>query len=121
MDAYSFNLFEQFYNCASEILEQQQLMKNLQKNSFFLVQQTIINLESSCLHSFLSADANNLEDAGKLYANSKENLEKVINQNVLTKYIPMQIRITLESALKKVGFISIIGCEGYKELKKYAK
>lgn len=121
MDAYSFNLFEQFYNCASEILEQQQLMKNLQKNSFFLIQQTLMNMESLHLQPLLSATANNLVEAGETYAKSKEKLEAAINQNLLSKYIPMQIRITLESALKKVGFISIIGCEGYKKLKKYTK
>lgn len=35
MEASSFSTFDEFYNCASEILEQQQLMKNLQKNSLF--------------------------------------------------------------------------------------
>ena len=36
MDPFSFETFDAFYNCASEILEQQQFMKNLQKNSMFL-------------------------------------------------------------------------------------
>lgn len=36
LDSFSFNIFDEFYNCATEILEQQELMKNLQKNYFFI-------------------------------------------------------------------------------------
>lgn len=38
----------------------------------------------------------------------------------LTHYIPVQIRITLENALKKYNAIQVIGCEGYRKLKKIA-
>lgn len=120
MDAYSFNLFEEFYNCASEILEQQQLMKNLQKNSFFTTQQALTQIESSCIMKAMqeASDFNNILVS---YNAEKSKIRAIINQNALTPYTPTQIRITLESALKKVGFISIIGCEGYKKLKKRAK
>lgn len=46
--------------------------------------------------------------------------DSVINQNALTHYIPVQIRITLENALKKYNAIQVIGCEGYRKLKKNA-
>ena len=82
MDAFSFNTFDEFYNCIFEILEQQQLMKDLQKNFFFLVQQ---------------------------------------NQAISNPFIPDQIRISIENALKKYHSISIIGCEGYRKLKKIGK
>ena len=42
LDSFSFNTFNEFYNCATEILEQQELMKNLQKNFFFYTQQTLM-------------------------------------------------------------------------------
>lgn len=54
------------------------------------------------------------------YNQSKANLHSVINQNALTHYIPVQIRITLENALKKYNAIQVIGCEGYRKLKKIA-
>lgn len=47
MDSGSFNIFDDFYNCASSILEQQQFMKNLQKNFFFLTQQVLAQTESN--------------------------------------------------------------------------
>lgn len=163
MDSYSFNLFDNFYNCASEILEQQQLMKNLQKNSFFLSQQSIMQMETNALLQSLSmseqtsvdvsqlikamentvpADMDseqkkalenvfkqiclsnsnaNFELFWRLYNKTKGNVHAAINQKALTSYIPMQIRITLENALKKNASIPIIGCEGYRTIKKIAK
>ena len=42
------------YNCASEILEQQQLMKNLQKNSLFLTQQMLMQSETNYILQILA-------------------------------------------------------------------
>lgn len=162
MDSFSFKMFDDFYNCASEILEQQQLMKNLQKNSLFLTQQMIMQSETNYILQILSMCAQNpvdvpnlLEAIGKsfsaeasdeqkiafenlmkrmiasnqnidqntfwsIYNQNKANLHLVINQNALTHYIPLQIRITLENALKKYNAIQVIGCEGYRKLKKIA-
>lgn len=47
MDSGSFNIFDDFYNCAAAILEQQQFMKSLQKNFFFLTQQVLAQTESN--------------------------------------------------------------------------
>ena len=162
MDSYSFSLFDNFYNCASEILEQQQLMKNLQKNSLFLTQQMLMQSETNYILQILAMCAQNPVDVPNLlkaiegslpvdasdeqktafenlmkrmtasnqnidqntfwnvYNQSKSNLLSVINQNALTHYIPVQIRITLENALKKYNAIQVIGCEGYRKLKKIA-
>ena len=49
LDSFSFNTFDEFYNCAAEILEQQELMKNLQKNFFFYTQQTIMQMEGNAI------------------------------------------------------------------------
>jgi len=162
MDSFSFRMFDNFYNCASEILEQQQLMKNLQKNSLFLTQQVLMNSEMNYIMHTLAMCAQNPVDVPSLfkamerslsaeasdeqktalenllkrmtasyqnldqntfwniYNQSKANLHSVINQNALSHYIPLQIRITLENALKKYYAIHIIGCEGYRKLKKIA-
>jgi len=162
MDSFSFKMFDDFYNCASEILEQQQFMKNLQKNSLFLTQQMLMQAETNYILQTLTTcvqtpvDISNLRDViGKsfstevsdeqkasvenlikriissnqnidqntfwnIYNRSRSNLHSIINQNALTHYIPLQIRITLENALKKYNTIQVIGCEGYRKLKKIA-
>lgn len=163
MDAFSFSSFDEFNNCASEILEQQQLMKNLQKNTLFLTQQTLMQMESNsimCLLSICNQNSANMQQllnaiesiapeemdpeqknalinmlklSGEsnqdinwdafwnTYNKSKDNLHKIINQGALTQYIPVQIRVTLENALKKCNTIQIIGCNGYNKLKKIAE
>ncbi|MGN0513233.1 MAG: hypothetical protein ACI4GD_03055 [Lachnospiraceae bacterium] len=162
MDSFSFNSFDEFYNCASEILEQQQFMKNMQKNSMFLTQQTIMQMEAnSIIQSFSTCEQKpvdiqqlsnvlkctipqemepeqkvaldntlmriiasnkdvNQSDFWKVYGKSKNNIEAAINQNAFTPYIPTQIRITLEKALRKYNAIQVIGCNGYRKLKKIA-
>lgn len=47
MDSKSYRTISSLYNCAFEIQEQQQLMKNLQKNFFFIKQQVLANLETN--------------------------------------------------------------------------
>ena len=162
IDSFSFSLFDSFYDCASEILEQQQFMKNLQKNSMFLTQQMIMQMESTSISQCLSwceqnsvnidqlsaalastisdklspeqksALENMLKQAATsnqnpdlntfwtIYGKRKDNIHKIVNQGALTQYIPVQIRITLENALKRYNSIQIVGCEGYKKIKKLA-
>ena len=137
-------------------------MKNLQKNSFFLTQQAIMNAEMNSIMQNLSLCIQNpvnpeqliqammgsipqsmdiaqktaVENTLKglaianpnvafkqfwnMYNTNKGNLHTVINQKGLTEYIPTQIRISLENALRKYNSIQIIGCNGYRKLKKLA-
>ena len=162
LDSFSFNTFDEFYNCAAEILEQQELMINLQKHFFFLSQQIIMQMEANLILQSLNlynknpVDINNVVEgltAGipnfmnneqkhsienllklfgilnqnrdfdqflNIYNKEKQNIIMAINRNALDRYTPMQIRISLEKALKKLNMISIIGCEGYLKMKKIA-
>lgn len=162
LDSFSFNTFDEFYNCAAEIFEQQELMKNLQKNFFFLSQQTIMQMEANVILQSLDLYNKNLVDIDNvvkaltslipdvmkneqkqsvenmlkqfgvlnqnkdfdqflnIYNKEKQNIIMAINRNALDRYTPMQIRISLEKALKKLNMISIIGCEGYIKMKKIA-
>jgi hypothetical protein len=54
MDRKSYTVLDQFYTCASEIQEQQMLMKSLQKNTFFITQNVLANVESQLIASGLS-------------------------------------------------------------------
>lgn len=163
LDSYSFSTFDEFYNCATEIYEQQELMKNLQKNFFFYAQQTMMQMEGNAILQELNScgqNPNSINEAIKgliatipdsmsdeqkksmesllrqlvatnqnrnydqfwsLYNKDKQDIMMAINHNALDKYIPAQIRISIENALKKLNSVSIIGCEGYKRMKKIAE
>ena len=162
MDSGSFNIFDDFYNCASSILEQQQLMKNLQKNFFFLTQQVLAQTESNLFQQAMFSSSQSSTDINQftrvmvslfpsnIQQNDKELLQNMVkniaiaNQNFdensiyqvfnknkiafhnftnsigFTEYIPEQIRISLEKALKQESSIEIIGCNGLKIMKKIA-
>lgn len=161
MDAFSFGLFDAFYNCAA-VLEQQQLMKNLQKNFFFATQQMLMQLETNSIMQNISLCSQNPIDPQQLinaimstapqgmgeeqkttiegalktlvpynpnvnfdlfwnaYNKDKSNIRTIINQNAFTEYIPLQIKISLENALRQYSSIQIIGCTGYRKMKKLA-
>src|SRR5699024_2073861 len=59
LDSFSFNTFDEFYNCATEILEQQELMKTLQKNFFFYTQQTLMQMEGNAVLQALNLSNQN--------------------------------------------------------------
>ena len=62
LDSFSFNTFDEFYNCATEIFEQQELMKNLQKNFFFYTQQTLMQMEGNAILHALNSSIPNSDD-----------------------------------------------------------
>lgn len=56
-----------------------------------------------------------------LYNQHKNWTEYFINQDALTPYTPVQIRISLEKMLKKYSMLEISGTDGYQMLKKMSK
>lgn len=162
LDSFSFNTFNEFYNCATEILEQQELMKNLQKNFFFYTQQTLMQMEGNAVLQSLNLSRQNPVDVNEavkglvatipdgmnyeqkqsvenmlkhfsatnqnrnydqfwsIYNKEKQDIIMAVNRGALDRYTPMQIRISIENALKKLNTISVIGCEGYTKMKKIA-
>lgn len=162
LDSFSFNTIDEFYNCATEILEQQELMKNLQKNFFFYTQQTIMQMEATAIIQTLnlcSQNPLNINEAVNgliatipdgmngeqrqavenmlrqinmanqnrdydqffsIYSKEKQDIVTAVNRGALDRYTPVQIRISIENALKKLNSISVIGCEGYTKMKKIA-
>lgn len=55
------------------------------------------------------------------YNANRQKLIGIINQNALTEYIPVQIRISIENAISQYALLNITGCEGYKRLLKISK
>ncbi len=162
MDSISYSSLNQLYNYASEIQEQQQLMKDLQKNGFYQTQAVYTNLEAQLIANGLNnmpsmisnpnfANAMNsiipdnvtpenrqmlnsviqqilaqnvptdLEKFWNVYRQQQGKLNSVLNQNALTKYMPEQIRISLEKAIKETSMLGIVGSEGYQVLKKISR
>ena len=163
LDSFSFNTFDEFYNCATEILEQQELMKNLQKNFFFYTQQALMQMEVNAVLQVLKSSNSNPVDVNEvvkwlaanipkdmnceqkqtvenmlkqfntvnqnenydqlwsIYNKEKQDIIMAVNRGALDRYTPMQIRISIENALKKLNSISVIGCEGYTKMKKIAR
>jgi|GluameStandDraft_1065615.scaffolds.fasta_scaffold56213_2 hypothetical protein len=116
IDQKSFSDIDLLYNFVSEIQEQQLLLKQLQKESFSLTQQMLINIEGQWMSSHLSTlQTINLMD----FLNNKGTLESNISQ--LTHYMPEQIRISMEKFLKEYQMLEIIGSNGYRRLEKIAK
>lgn len=56
-----------------------------------------------------------------LYNYQKNWIKAIINQDALTLYTPVQIRISLEKMIKKYSMLEISGTEGYQMLKKISK
>ncbi len=56
-----------------------------------------------------------------LYNQHRDWIKAIINQDALTPYAPVQIRISLEKMLKKCSMLEIIGTDGYRMLKKTSK
>lgn len=59
-----------------------------------------------------------MERFWSLYNQQKIWIQSIINQNALTHYTPVQIRISLEKMLKKYSMLEISGTDGYQMLKK---
>lgn len=55
------------------------------------------------------------------YNANRSKLISIINQNALTEYIPVQIRISIENAISQYALLNISGCEGYKKLLKISQ
>lgn len=160
MDGKSYRTIDELYKCTFVLQEQQMLMKNLQKNFFFIIQNVMANYESQLimqtqssakfnsvtvddvLSAFNSTVLSNMDETTKLtleniinqvfqnnqtldlngfwknYRQKQEIIKTIINQNPLTEYIPVQIRISIEKILTQYSLLEISGCDGYRLLKK---
>ena len=130
----SYGSMNQLYDYVLGIQEQQQLMKILQKNAFVLVQSILANLEAQLINFGLNNlygsipmaqiwqnPSFDLNQFLNMYWQQDEKIKAIINKGVLTPYIPVQIKISLEKILKEYSMLEIVGTEGYQMLKKFSK
>ncbi len=57
----------------------------------------------------------------KIYDAKKNLLKSIVNSSPYISYVPVQVAETLSKAIKNINSIEIIGCEGYKKIKKISK
>ena len=120
------NLEGQFISSGLAISEQlsglgQELARKMESSGDFsdkaekdtfqrLLQQIIINNPNMDLNTFWN-----------YYNANRSKLLGIINQNAITTYIPLQIRISMENALTQYSLLNISGCEGYQRILKMSK
>ena len=165
IDAQSYRCISKMFDYATEIVEQQQLMKRLQKNFFYVIQNTMTSLEyqfvisefARCVQypidqqslitgmqktlppgltpeqeaamknivkqvgEVMSSGNINFQMFWKNYNQHKADIRLVVDQNGFTQYIPKQIKISLEGALKQWALLEVTSCDGYAVLKKWSK
>lgn len=116
IDHVSYSSLNQLFNYASEIQEQQLLVKSLQKNSFFVIQAVYTNIETN----IIMEEVNHYETplSANTWQQKKAVLNEMMRQDILTKYFPIQLRISLEKVLNECALLEIKGTDGYRILKK---
>lgn len=162
MGSKSYRSINSLYEYALEIKEQQLLMKNLQKNFFFVKQQAFLTLETHYIVNDLANSMKNPIDMKavisaipkmmpngvdeeqrraleniirqqatfcgdinfdmfwKMYSVDRENIRIILDKQGVTFYTPLQIKVSLEKALRQYALLEIAGSEGYRRLQKIA-
>lgn len=133
IDANSYSSINNLFRYATEIQEQQILLKNLQKDYFFKTQNSMIQLETQSIANILFFSTNNAivnenqfviinnDNIYNKHEITKEYIKNFINRNAITYYIPEQIRISLQKVLNKCALLQVTGCSGYNKLRKISK
>jgi len=78
-------------------------------------------IKSLILDNITFEEGINITKMYEKYSEQKEILKKITNCDPYISYIPKQIAVTLTKQLTKVNSLDVIGCAGYKKLKKIAK
>ena len=57
----------------------------------------------------------------KIFNSKKELLKNIVNSEPYIHYIPLQVSETFNKAIKNINSIEIVGCDGFRKLKKIAR
>lgn len=80
------------------------------------------NLMLNILDSLIVSNPNyDINQFWKIYNAKKELLKSVVNSSPYISYVPLQVSETFNKAIKNISSIEIIGCEGFRKLKRIAK
>ena len=90
MDKRSYRIFNTLYDCVSEIQEQQQLMKELQRNHFFITQKLVSVIEAKYIYDKIRPNENNNVNYDKFIDEIMESISKTVSDDYrvyLKKYL----------------------------------
>ena len=80
------------------------------------------NLMLNILDSLIASNPNyDINQFWKIYNAKKELLKSVVNSSPYISYVPLQVSETFNKAIKNISSIEIIGCDGFRKLKRIAK
>lgn len=57
----------------------------------------------------------------RIYDSKKSVLRNIVNSSPYISYVPLQVAETLNKSIKNINSIEIIGCDGFKKLKRISK
>ncbi len=107
MDAISYMALNQLYEYVSEVQEQQLLMKGLQKNSFYITQNVLANIESQ----FIIADLNNA-CTGATTPDIVSAMRNMIPQNV-SKKDRKTLNMMVQQVMAQILILTVTNFGGY--------
>jgi len=80
------------------------------------------NTLNAVAQQFANQNSNfGLQQFWNYYNQQRQRLEAIINQNALTNYIPVQIRISMEKKLREYSMLNVSGNLGYQMLHKLSE
>ena len=145
IDNKSYDSINKFYQYVTSMQEQQELLRNLQRNYFYVKQNAICNVEISfIIETLKEVSTSSAQKQTEIFTNLVKQIEQnnpdidmsrfwsiyqskrkrfisITNGDSLTPYTPEQISSTLQSLLKQYALLEIAGIEGYRTLCKIAK
>lgn len=69
-------------------------------------------------------NSNTTQETKKILENyypKMNKIKEITNSNIYINYIPDQVYVTLSKIINDIRTIEVIGCTGYKKIKKIAK
>ncbi len=123
IDKSSYAVFNSLYNYAIGIQGQLEVLRNIQRNNFFVIQNLMGNMQSQLLLNEIEREGNNFMQGfdWNNYNFKKTKLIAAINQNALLDYTPLQITLSLEKLIKSYTMLEVTSCEGYRKLKEISE
>lgn len=110
---HSVTLNPNMINIKEDILEKETKNEDEEKSKKICV---------NILDELIQANPNyDLNSFWKIYNTKKSKLKDIINSSPFITYIPLQVSQTLNEQLNNINAIEVIGCEGFRKLKKIAK
>ena len=110
---------ENFYQIAEVVNAEQETIKQLEKESFYIKQKMMYSWECEVIKEILKDQ--DIEKLKGEFASKKRDIAGVFSMDIWTDYMPEQNHTTLEKIFNKYKHINISTNQGFIKMKKIAK